>query len=597
MFNFLFNRHDTELHSINPVSPLNPLNLHTSSSTSSSISLLEKEEEKVKKSGTDSKIQKMDMTNDSSSLSMPDESSRSVSHPPILVNPTPPPPPLRAISTMIPIHSPIPMPIPIPIQTTAPQMPQTPTETTLVVSERKYQTFKRKTAASLPIPLEDLAIKQQIESWIQRIDDPTLLAPGDRPDVKGNKQQQQQKLQIYYDRDRFGKYETFAYYFSGIDFEKFENPPEEIEKYILRTQFHVFAGYPNKTPFMQVTWTSKVINDTRTNTNLPDQLLKERGENETITTQSLESRYKQANLLRRTSRLEKIKIPLLDSALEMDYSNSESLELIDRNGGQPLDKMSPADKIQIRHMTSILYKLQGTQTPKSLRCVLGCISTKPLRFRIRCWGFQTVLDEHMKFIVSLPIFRTSVERVWMDGIRKTLCIDIKSCEEPINEAWFPSGLYTTQLADFTPEFLMCPPDCTLGIITPLISSVASASSISSSSSVSVIPPTTSQLMHSSSEVRPQTLSQSPLPTFTPMIPSAPLYDDRKVSYDDGQNTNYNKKQRIEDHSFTSGFKTLGSVSINDYSEDYSTTSRGGRGNGNGYHDGNDFGSLRRKRKL
>jgi len=575
MFNFLFNRHDTELHSIRPVGPLNSF-----TSPSLSISLLEKEQDK--KSTTDSKIQKMDTTTDVSSLSMPDESSRSISLP-IAINPTP----HQTITTTTPLQ------VPTTITISSPQSPQTRAETPLVaVSERKYQTFKRKTTVSLPIPLEDLAIKQQIESWIQRIDDPTLLAPGDRPDGKGNKQQQ--KLQIYYDRDRFGKYETFAYYFSGIDFEKFENPPEEIEKYILRTQFHVFAGYPNKTPFMQVTWTSKVINDTRTNTNLPDHLLKERGENETITTQSLESRYKLANLLRRTSRLEKIKIPLLDNALEMDYSNSESLESVDRNGGQPLDKMSPADKIQIRHMTSFVYKLQGMQTPKSLRCVLGCISTKPLRFRIRCWGFQTVLDEHMKFIVSLPIFRTSVERIWMDGIRKTLCIDIKSCEEPINEAWFPSGLYTTQLADFTPEFLMCPPDCTLGIITPFVSSSSSPPSISSISSISPIPTTTSHATISSSEIRPTSLSQSqsPLPTFTPMIPPVPLYDDRKASFGDDQNTNYNKKQRIEDHSFTSGFKTLGSVSINDYSDNSSTIGRG-----NGYRDGNDFSSLRRKRKL
>lgn len=280
------------------------------------------------------------------------------------------------------------------------------------------------------VPLHERSVKLKIEHWMEQLNDVKLLPKSEQPSPT--------KIEtptLYYDRSLFGRYDTFGYRFYAISLEQLEKIPESIDNLISKIQIHILSGQQDQVPFLQVSWSPSMISP------------------------MTEDVSKSDLLVRKLGRLTKVPVPLLDKLIEIDYSKSELDSKTDDTGSSDVafqaSELQSADKTQIRHMTSLLYKLQGQQTPQTLKFVLICIRRKPLMFRIRCWGFQTLLVEHLRLLAQ--IFPSTIEHVWVDFTRRTLCIDFRSQSEPIETVWFQSGIHNTTIDELTPSSLLLPP--------------------------------------------------------------------------------------------------------------------------------------------
>lgn len=295
------------------------------------------------------------------------------------------------------------------------------------VEEKKEPVSVEQKQPRALIPLNELPMKTKIEKWIQTLNEPRMISTTDK-ETSTHK-----PLEIVCERNSFGHYDAFAYHFQAITLEKIESIPENMDAHVSSIQCHLLSGQHSRTPFLQVSWSPSVLET------------------------SLETIVSKERLVRRVSRVNKIQVPLMDKLIEIDYSKSELQDTDSIMGDVAFteEEYLPADKIQVRHIVSLLYKLQGLQTPQILRCTLCAIHRNPLKFRIRCWGFQTLLDEQLRLIAQ--IFPDTVEQVWIDFTRRTLCVDVRSKKEIIETIWFRTGVYQTTFEQLTPSTLLVPP--------------------------------------------------------------------------------------------------------------------------------------------
>lgn len=115
---------------------------------------------------------------------------------------------------------------------------------------------------------------------------------------------------------------------------------------------------------------------------------------------------------------------------------------------------APCDTYLATDIRRVLSKLQGTQTPDTLRFFHSRIHQRPLMYRTRCWGFQTVTDTELGVLPDQ--FKLHVKHVWIDMERRTICVDWRSTAERPDSLWVNTGIDNTPYEDLTARYPVLP---------------------------------------------------------------------------------------------------------------------------------------------